>query len=99
MPDVQSSIEAKLQADPSIDAVVTLGAPFADTAVKAKQSAGSYAEIDTFDLNAKVATALQRRHPRLRRRPAALPPGVRGGRPALALQVQRATSSAAGSRS
>ncbi|MFJ7493709.1 sugar ABC transporter substrate-binding protein [Streptomyces sp. NPDC097727] len=59
MPDVQASIEAKLQADKSIDAVVTLGAPFADAAVKAKKTAGSKAEIDTFDLNAKVATALQ----------------------------------------
>ncbi|MET8329023.1 sugar ABC transporter substrate-binding protein [Streptomyces sp. NPDC005181] len=59
MPDVQASIEAKLQADKSIDAVVTLGAPFADAAVKAKRTAGSEAEIDTFDLNAKVATALQ----------------------------------------
>lgn len=59
MPDVQASIEAKLQADKGIDAVVTLGAPFADAAVKAKRTAGSKAEIDTFDLNAKVATALQ----------------------------------------
>ncbi|MFI5628656.1 sugar ABC transporter substrate-binding protein [Streptomyces sp. NPDC051664] len=59
MPDVQASIEAKLQADKNIDAVVTLGAPFADAAVKAKRTAGSKAEIDTFDLNAKVATALQ----------------------------------------
>ncbi|MFI1101899.1 sugar ABC transporter substrate-binding protein [Streptomyces melanogenes] len=59
MPDVQSSIEAKLQADKSIDAVVTLGAPFADTAVKAKGSAGSSAEVDTFDLNAKVAAELK----------------------------------------
>ncbi|MFF9350136.1 sugar ABC transporter substrate-binding protein [Streptomyces sp. NPDC014734] len=59
MPDVQASIEAKLQADRSIDAVVTLGAPFADAAVKAKKTAGSAAEIDTFDLNAKVAAALQ----------------------------------------
>ncbi|MFB6988971.1 sugar ABC transporter substrate-binding protein [Streptomyces sp. NPDC056178] len=59
MPDVQASIEAKLQADKDIDAVVTLGAPFADAAVKAKKTAGSKAEIDTFDLNAKVATALQ----------------------------------------
>lgn len=58
MPDVQSAIEAKLQADPSTDAVVTLGAPFADTAVKARQGAGSKAEIDTFDLNAKVAAGL-----------------------------------------
>ncbi|WP_308050583.1 sugar ABC transporter substrate-binding protein [Streptomyces sp. TRM72054] len=59
MPDVQSTIEAKLQSDSSVDAVVTLGAPYADTAVKAKQSAGSEAEIDTFDLNAKVAAGLQ----------------------------------------
>ncbi|MFC8232735.1 sugar ABC transporter substrate-binding protein [Streptomyces sp. NPDC056661] len=59
MPDVQASIEAKLQADKNIDAVVTLGAPFADAAVKAKRTAGSKAEVDTFDLNAKVATALQ----------------------------------------
>ncbi|MEU0098166.1 sugar ABC transporter substrate-binding protein [Streptomyces sp. NPDC006267] len=59
MPDVTASIEAKLQSDKSIDAVVTLGAPFADAAVKAKQTAGSKAEIDTFDLNAKVATGLQ----------------------------------------
>ncbi|MEU6372121.1 sugar ABC transporter substrate-binding protein [Streptomyces sp. NPDC046909] len=58
MPDVQSAISAKLQADDSIDAVVTLGAPYADTAVKAKQDAGSEAEIDTFDLNAKVAAEL-----------------------------------------
>ncbi|ARF58202.1 sugar ABC transporter substrate-binding protein [Streptomyces gilvosporeus] len=59
MPDVQSSIESKLQADPSIDAVVTLGAPFAATAVKAKEQAASKAEIDTFDLNAQVATGLK----------------------------------------
>ncbi|MEU3255235.1 sugar ABC transporter substrate-binding protein [Streptomyces sp. NPDC006997] len=59
MPDVQSAIEAKLQADPSVDAVVTLGAPYADTAVKARQGAGSDAEIDTFDLNAKVAAGLK----------------------------------------
>jgi simple sugar transport system substrate-binding protein len=59
MPDVQSSIGAKLQADKSIDTVVTLGAPYADTAVKAKADAGSKAEIDTFDLNAKVASELK----------------------------------------
>ncbi|GHF26083.1 sugar ABC transporter substrate-binding protein [Streptomyces mashuensis] len=59
MPGVQSSIEAKLQSDKDVDAVVTLGAPFAPTAVKAAQQAGSKAEVDTFDLNAKVAAALQ----------------------------------------
>jgi len=59
MPDVQSAIQAKLQSDKSIDSVVTLGAPFAATAAKAKQQAGSSAEIDTFDLNAQVATELK----------------------------------------
>lgn len=59
MPDVQSAIEARLQADKSVDAVVTLGAPYADTAVKARSDAGSRAEIDTFDLNAKVAGELK----------------------------------------
>ncbi|MBB5936228.1 simple sugar transport system substrate-binding protein [Streptomyces zagrosensis] len=58
MPDVLSAIEAKLQSDDDIDTVVTLGAPFADTAVKAKAQAGSDAEIDTFDLNEKVAEGL-----------------------------------------
>lgn len=59
MPDVQASIEAKLQSDKDIDAVVTLGAPFADAAVKAKKTAGSKAEIDTFDLNPTVAAGLK----------------------------------------
>ncbi|MEV4432423.1 sugar ABC transporter substrate-binding protein [Streptomyces sp. NPDC049555] len=59
MPAVQSSLEAKLQSDKDVDAVVTLGAPFAPTAVKAAQQAGSKAEVDTFDLNAKVAAGLQ----------------------------------------
>ncbi|MEV2243063.1 sugar ABC transporter substrate-binding protein [Streptomyces sp. NPDC049970] len=59
MPDVQASIEAKLDSDKSIDAVVTLGAPFAAAAVKAKKTAGSKAEIDTFDLNASVAAGLR----------------------------------------
>jgi simple sugar transport system substrate-binding protein len=59
MPDVQASIEAKLEADKGIDAVVTLGAPFADAAVQSKKTAGSKAEVDTFDLNAKVASSLK----------------------------------------
>lgn len=59
MPDVQASIEAKLQTDRDIDAVVTLGAPFADAAVKAKEQAGSKAEVDTFDLNSQVVAGLQ----------------------------------------
>jgi simple sugar transport system substrate-binding protein len=59
MPGVQSSVEAKLQSDSKIDTVVALGAPFAATAVKAAESAGSTAQIDTFDLNDQVATGLK----------------------------------------
>lgn len=58
-PATQSSIEAKLQAAKDIDAVVTLGAPIAAVAVKAKADAGSKAEIDTFDLNAEVVKRLK----------------------------------------
>ncbi|MER0243741.1 sugar ABC transporter substrate-binding protein [Streptomyces sp. HSW2009] len=58
MPDVLSAIEAKLQSDDDIDAVLTLGAPFAATAVTAKKQAGSDAEIDTFDLSKQVAEGL-----------------------------------------
>lgn len=59
MPSVQSSVTAKLQSDDAIDTVVTLGAPFAATAVQAAEQAGSDVEIDTFDLNAKVVDGLQ----------------------------------------
>lgn len=58
-PATASSIEAKLQAGRDIDAVVTLGAPIADAAVKAKGDAGSRAEVDTFDLNAAVVKSLK----------------------------------------
>ncbi len=50
---------AKLQSDDAIDSVVTLGAPFAATAVQSAEQAGSDAEIDTFDLNTKVIDGLQ----------------------------------------
>ncbi|MFE2168704.1 substrate-binding domain-containing protein [Streptomyces sp. NPDC059447] len=59
MPSVQAAIQAKLQADPSVDAIVTLGAPFAATAIKAKEAAASKAEVDTFDLNEAVARDLK----------------------------------------
>lgn len=59
MPSVQAAIQAKLQADPSVDAILTLGAPFAPTAVKAKDAAASKAEVDTFDLNESVARDLK----------------------------------------
>ncbi|MGP3925374.1 substrate-binding domain-containing protein [Streptomyces sp. 8N616] len=59
MPATQSSIEAKLQSDKDIDTIVTLGAPFAAASVKAREQAGSEAEIDTFDLNAQVVKSLK----------------------------------------
>ncbi|MER6213446.1 sugar ABC transporter substrate-binding protein [Streptomyces sp. NPDC048387] len=59
MPSVQAAIQAKLQADPGVDGILTLGAPFAPTAVKAKEAAGSKAEVDTFDLNESVARDLK----------------------------------------
>ncbi|MEV0323827.1 sugar ABC transporter substrate-binding protein [Streptomyces sp. NPDC050658] len=58
-PGAQSSISAKLQATKDIDAVVTLGAPVAAWSVKAKEDAGSKAEVDTFDLNAEVVKRLK----------------------------------------
>ncbi|WP_435282708.1 sugar ABC transporter substrate-binding protein [Streptomyces koelreuteriae] len=51
MPGVKSTITAKLKQDPSIDYVVTLGAPFALTAVQSVGDAGSKAKVATFDLN------------------------------------------------
>ncbi|MGW3623112.1 sugar ABC transporter substrate-binding protein [Streptomyces sp. NPDC000880] len=59
MPASTSSIEAKLQSAKDIDAVVTLGAPFAAASVKAKEGAGSSAEVNTFDLNAEVVKQLK----------------------------------------
>ncbi|WP_326653577.1 sugar ABC transporter substrate-binding protein [Streptomyces sp. NBC_01750] len=59
MPASTSSIEAKLQSAKGIDAVVTLGAPFAAASVKAKEGAGSSAEVNTFDLNAEVVKQLK----------------------------------------
>ncbi|MFG3258414.1 sugar ABC transporter substrate-binding protein [Streptomyces sp. NPDC048172] len=59
MPGVQSSVEAKLQSDKGIDTIVTLGAPFAATSAKAKEKAGSDAEVVTFDLNAQVVKELK----------------------------------------
>jgi simple sugar transport system substrate-binding protein len=57
MPDVQTKITGKL-ADKSIDAVLTLGAPFALTAVKSIEQAGSSAKLATFDTNAELVGAI-----------------------------------------
>jgi simple sugar transport system substrate-binding protein len=59
MPSVESTITAKLQQDPAIDTVLTLGAPFALTAVQSVKNAGSSAKIATFDTNAALVDAIQ----------------------------------------
>lgn len=56
---VQQTIGAKLQQDPSITYVVTLGAPIALAALQSAQGANSKAKIVTFDLNADVAKDIQ----------------------------------------
>jgi simple sugar transport system substrate-binding protein len=53
-----SIIQAKLQSDKSIDAVVTLGAQVAKSASDGISAAGSSAELATFDLNGDVAQAI-----------------------------------------
>ncbi|GAA0478675.1 sugar ABC transporter substrate-binding protein [Streptomyces olivaceiscleroticus] len=58
-PSSQSSIEAKLQSDEDIDAIVTLGAPMAAISIKAREQAGSAAQLATFDLNAAVVKGLK----------------------------------------
>ncbi len=58
-PNVLSGIQAELEADGSIDSVVTLNADVAAAAVEAKGAAGSEAEVATFDLNGAVAKALE----------------------------------------
>ncbi len=50
MPTVRARVQAKLQQDPTIDYIVTLGAPFAPTVADSIKAAGSKAKIGTFDL-------------------------------------------------
>jgi simple sugar transport system substrate-binding protein len=55
----QSTIQAKLQSDQSIDSVLALNPAIATLAVSAKEAAGSDATIATFDLSEDVITAVQ----------------------------------------
>lgn len=59
MPSVRSTIQAKLAEDPSIERVLTLGAPFAVTAVQSVADAGSDAQVVTFDTNAELVSAIE----------------------------------------
>ncbi|GGK55096.1 sugar ABC transporter substrate-binding protein [Streptomyces flaveus] len=60
MPSVKSTITAKLKQDSAIDQVVTLGAPFALTAVQSAAEAGSEAKVATFDLNKDLTGAIEK---------------------------------------
>ncbi|MBV1704021.1 MAG: substrate-binding domain-containing protein [Hyphomicrobiales bacterium] len=51
MPTVKARTQAKLQQDPTIDYVVTLGAPFAPVVLDAIGAAGSKAKVGTFDMS------------------------------------------------
>ncbi|NEK86053.1 sugar ABC transporter substrate-binding protein [Blastococcus saxobsidens] len=55
----QSSIAAQLQADESIDAVLTLNSAVAAVAVEAATDAGAEAQVATFDLNEDVISGIQ----------------------------------------
>ncbi len=51
MPTAKARVEAKLQQDPAIDYVVTLGAPFVPALLDAINAAGSKAKLGTFDMS------------------------------------------------
>lgn len=57
--DVQSRIKGALEADHSIDAVLTLNSQIAARAVAAAQESHSSAEVATFDLNNDVVEAIR----------------------------------------
>jgi len=59
MPSVRSTIAAKLKQDPTIDLVVTLGAPFGLTAIEAVKDVGGKAKVATFDTNPQVPAAIR----------------------------------------
>jgi simple sugar transport system substrate-binding protein len=56
---VTSTLQAKLSQDPSIDWIVTLGAPQALDAIKSIEQANSNAKLVTFDLNADAAQSIK----------------------------------------
>jgi simple sugar transport system substrate-binding protein len=59
MAATQSRIVAKLQQDKNVDYIVTLGAPFAPTAIQAADTAGSQAKVGTFDLTPRAVGLIQ----------------------------------------
>jgi simple sugar transport system substrate-binding protein len=58
-PSEQSTIAAKLKQDPSIDFVITLGAPDALAAINAIKDSASKAKLGTFDFNPQIPAKIQ----------------------------------------
>jgi len=56
---MNASMAAKLQQDPSIDWIVTMGAPVGLVALQSIATAGSKAKVATFDLNLDAANAIK----------------------------------------
>lgn len=56
--EVKATIKSKLQADSTIDAVLTLGGQYAIDAVGAVEESGSTATVATFDLSDDVVSAI-----------------------------------------
>ena len=50
----EATIESKIQADPSIDGILTLGGDMSGQAVKAVAATGAKIQVGTFDVNADV---------------------------------------------
>jgi simple sugar transport system substrate-binding protein len=59
LPSVRTTIAAKLKQDPSIDFIVTLGAPIALNAIDAIKDANSKAKLGTFDFNPQIPPKIQ----------------------------------------
>lgn len=59
MSKARSRMMAKIMAEPDIDSIVTLGAPFAPVAVDAVKMAQGDAKVMTFDLNPQVAQLIK----------------------------------------
>lgn len=57
--EVKATIKSKLQADPSITGVLTLGGQYAIDAVGAVKESGSSAQVATFDLSEDVVSAIE----------------------------------------
>jgi simple sugar transport system substrate-binding protein len=55
----EATIESKIQADPSIDGILTLGGDMSGQAVKAVDNTGADITVGTFDVNADVVQNVQ----------------------------------------